>query len=184
LIDIGVHLIDLAMHMSGLRNPTRVWGRCRHDFSEENYQYETMWSAPVEGGTFDVEDGVQATIRFANGETVLLDVAWASHLPEQYMHNGLLIEGDKGAMVVDLWGDTVVIGSDDNGKPVECVEKISVEDAWVEAFREEHRAFAETVATNALHVEAGTGEDGRLVQMIIDGVYASDQMKQEVAIVI
>jgi predicted dehydrogenase len=183
LIDIGVHLIDLAMHVSELRDPVRAIGHCWHTFMPDGYIYDEMWSEPVKDGTFDVEDGMNATVGFQDGSTLQLDIAWATHLPENQLQDGVIIDGDQGSMVFDLWGDSVMIGVAEEGKPKTHTEHVDVEDAWQEAFECEHRLFAEAIHSRKLHPDAGSGEDGSLVQSIIEAIYKSDETQKEVAIV-
>ncbi len=182
LIDIGVHLIDLVLHLTSKKSPVRVLGTCIQSFTAETYAYEEMWSTPVEGGTFDVEDRVRATVSDASGTTFQFDVAWATHLPEKAMKDGLLIEGTSGSLVVDLWEDELTRGFSDAGTPQSETIKIKLSDAWDDAFDGEHRAFANAIANNKLDRNAGTGEDGRIVQQIVGAVYSSNNLGKEITI--
>jgi predicted dehydrogenase len=180
LIDIGVHLIDLVMHLTSNKSPSRVVGKCLQSFTTETYDYEEMWSTPVAGGTFDVEDRVQALLTDKSGTTFQFDVAWATNMPEATMNDGLIIEGKEGTLVVDLWADEIVCGYSEKGSPKTKTISIETTDAWDDAFAAEHLAFADAIDNGKLNVEAGTGEDGRLVQEIVDAIYASDMSGCEV----
>ncbi len=182
LIDIGVHLIDLGMHITSKKSPARVHGKCLQAFTAETYSYEEMWSTPVEGGTFDVEDRVRSLVTDTSGTTFQLEVSWATHLPENSMNDGLLIEGTKGSLVVDLWSDKLQKGFADNGVPKTETVQIAVRDAWEDAFDGEHQAFADAIASGELVDGAGTGEDGRLVQTVIEAIYASDKQQVEITL--
>ncbi|MGY8753214.1 MAG: hypothetical protein ACKVIO_04890, partial [Phycisphaerales bacterium] len=149
---------------------------------EKTYAYDEMWSTQKEGGTFDVEDRVRALLTDESGTTFQFDVAWATHLPENTMKDGLLIEGTKGALVVDLWKDEIEFGYSENGRPKTKSIAISVDDALNDAFDGEHRAFAHAIASGTLENGAGSGEDGRLVQRIVASMYASDNISQEVEV--
>ena len=184
LIDIGVHLIDLAMHMAKLTNPRSALGDCKQTFNMDTYTYDEMWSEPVKDGTFDVEDSVQATVRF-EGEVILhLDIAWATELQESQWQDGLIIEGDCGSMVVDLWGDSISITETLDGVVTDTIEPVIVDDAWEEAFKAEHAAFMVAIETRSLQEGAGCQKAGRLVQLIVDAIYQSDAEQKEVAIAI
>ncbi len=182
LIDIGVHLIDLLSHLTSACEPKRVLGVCSQTFSIESYGYDEMWSTPNPDGIFDVEDGVIATTTFANGITNQIDVSWATHLPGSYIRDGITIEGDKGAVWFDLWGDSIAFGESVDGKPAESKVEVHVNEAWDDAFQCEHRAFAMGVANRAVSDEAGTGEDGRKVQTIVEAIYDSNFQNCEVQI--
>ena len=182
LIDIGVHLIDLGMHITSKKSPARVHGKCLQAFTAETYSYEEMWSTPVDGGTFDVEDRVRSLVTDTSGTTFQLEVSWATHLPENSMNDGLLIEGTKGSLVVDLWSDKLQKGFSDNGVPKTETVQIALRDAWEDAFDGEHRAFADAIASGELADGAGTGEDGRLVQTVVEAIYASDKQQVEITL--
>jgi predicted dehydrogenase len=182
LIDIGVHFIDLVMHLTAKKSPTRVHGNCAQAFTIDSYAYEEMWSTPVEGGIFDVEDRVRALVTDGSGTTFQFDVSWATHLPENTVKDGLQIEGTEGSLVVDLWADTLIRGFAENGNPKTEIIPIELTDAWDDAFEAEHLAFATAIASGKLEEGAGSGEDGRLVQSIVEAIYASNELGQEVAI--
>ena len=182
LIDIGVHLIDLLSHLTSASEPKRVLGMCSQTFSIESYGYDEMWSTPKPDGTFDVEDGVVATTTFANGVTNQIDVSWATHLPQSFIRDGITIEGDKGAVWFDLWADSIAFGTSLDGKPDESKVEVRVNEAWDDAFQSEHRAFADGIVNRAVSVEAGTSDDGRKVQTIVEAIYESDAQNCEVQI--
>ncbi|MEE2819681.1 MAG: Gfo/Idh/MocA family oxidoreductase [Planctomycetota bacterium] len=182
LIDIGVHLIDLVMHMTSMNTPKRVIGRCSQAFTMANYAYDEMWSDPVENGTFDVEDRIRASITFETGIVFDLNVSWATHIPEQTIADGLLIEGKNGALIVDLWSDEMIHAYSVDGKPHSETIKVDLEDAWNDAFDGEHRAFSSSVKNGVISADAGTGEDGKRVQEIVEAIYKSDDAQKEMTI--
>ena len=140
-----------------------------------------MWSTPVPDGTFDVEDYVQATVHDKNGVSFQYNVSWATHLPENTVKDGLLIEGSDGALVVDLWSDEMTRGFAEEGSPKQEEISFHVTEAWDDAFQSEHRAFANAVNNGKLDVGAGSGEDGRIVQSVVEAIYASDSKGKEIA---
>lgn len=183
LIDIGVHLIDVTMYLTSMHAPSRVSGKCHQAFSIDTYAYEEMWSTPIPDGTFDVEDFVRATVHDKEGVSFQLNVSWATHLPQHSMKDGLLIEGSKGALVVDLWSDEMTRGYAEDGAPKQETISFDVTEAWDDAFQAEHKAFAKAIANGKLDEGAGSGEDGRLVQSIVEAMYASDAAGKEIAVV-
>jgi len=182
LIDIGVHLIDVAMHITSCYSPSRVSGSCSQAFTIDSYAYDEMWSTPKLDGTFDVEDRFSASIRDESGVTFQYDVSWASHLPENTMKDGLVIEGTEGALIVDLWTDELTRGFSQDGVPKDETISFDVTDAWDDAFQAEHRAFANAIRNGNLDVDAGSGEDGRVVQSVVEAIYASDSVGKEIAV--
>ena len=78
-IDIGVHVLDLALWLMGNPRPTTVSGVARTELA----RIPGMWSrigpdTPV-GDNWDVEEFANAFVRFENGATLMLEVAWALH---------------------------------------------------------------------------------------------------------
>ena len=61
------------MHMTSCeKSPVRASGTLQTSiYTIDSYAYEEMWSTPVKGGTFDVEDRIRATIR---------DQEWATYV--------------------------------------------------------------------------------------------------------
>jgi predicted dehydrogenase len=176
-----VHLIDLVQFLTEPGRAKRASGHCSSLFGGDSYVYDDMWSEPHPGGVFDVEDSIRATVHFASGLRLDLDVAWATHLPEGVVSDGIVLQGDLGAMSLDIWGDELLLGWAEEGRPERRVESIDVSDAWDDAFVGEHRAFAEAIDTRQQPVAGG--EAGRSVQAIVEAIYESDRRKKEVAIV-
>jgi predicted dehydrogenase len=96
LIDLGVHVLDMALYMLG--NPTiaRVSASA---YDRIGSQGRGNWSgtAPRTGGsnTYEVEDLATAFIRFENGGTLLLESAWAAYT-EMTDEFGVQVYGSNG----------------------------------------------------------------------------------------
>lgn len=83
-LDIGVHLLDLAMYLTGRFDPVAVSAATYGVFGHRGLG-EGGWgkSERQPGLAFDVEDVATAFVRFAGGFTVSLDVTWACHTDEE-----------------------------------------------------------------------------------------------------
>ncbi len=96
LIDLGVHVLDMALYMLG--NPTiaRVSASA---YDRIGSQGRGNWpgTAPRTGGsnTYEVEDLATAFIRFENGGTLLLESAWAAYT-EMTDEFGVQVYGSDG----------------------------------------------------------------------------------------
>lgn len=77
LIDIGVHLLDIAWWLCGCPKPISATGVTYAEFGPRGKGLGG-WGQKAEG-TFDVEDLAVAFLRFENGLTVNLEVSWAIH---------------------------------------------------------------------------------------------------------
>jgi len=96
LIDLGVHVLDMALYMLG--NPP-ITSVTASTYSEVGSRGKGNWpgSAPRTGGsnTFEVEDLATAFLRFNNGGTLLLEAAWAAYT-EMSDEFGVQLYGSKG----------------------------------------------------------------------------------------
>ena len=169
LIDVGVHLIDLAMSTIGYPEIADVSGQVYSTFGRRmrGYVYENMWAGPPDWeGICDVEDAAHAFIRFRNGATLELDVAWAGNFPEPSIPTSLMgFFGDAGGMTFELFGDHARVTTERDGALVD--ERIEAPDA--EPFREQFEAFLQSLESR--QVTGANGGEGEIVQRIVDDIY-------------
>jgi len=78
LIDLGVHMIDMALWLSGNPKPVAVSGTTYRKFADRPDE-----SSNVPVGTFDVEDLAAGFIRFDNGASLQIEFSWASNIAEE-----------------------------------------------------------------------------------------------------
>ena len=85
LIDLGVHMIDLAIWLMGSPKPVTVTGStyCKFADSETSDSVNSDFGDKVSGGTFDVEDLAMGTIRFDNGAQLQIEFSWASNIKQE-----------------------------------------------------------------------------------------------------
>ncbi len=86
LIDLGVHMIDLAIYMMGNPKPVSVVGSTYCKFADDNSKSDSEHSdfgEKVEGGTFDVEDLATGFIKFDNGASLQIEFSWASNIKKE-----------------------------------------------------------------------------------------------------
>ncbi len=73
LIDLGVHVLDLALHLMGNPKPVSAYGSTYAEFGPK-----------MPGGDkYDVEDLASGLIKFQNGATVLVEASWASNIAQE-----------------------------------------------------------------------------------------------------
>ena len=82
LIDLGVHMIDLAMWLMGNPTPVAVSGCtfCKFADTDVSDSVNSKFGDKVEDGTFDVEDLAMGFIRFDNGACLQIEFSWAVEL--------------------------------------------------------------------------------------------------------
>ena len=85
LIDLGVHMIDLAIWLMGSPKPVTVTGStyCKFADSDTSDSVNSDFGDKVSGGTFDVEDLAMGTIRFDNGAQLQIEFSWASNIKKE-----------------------------------------------------------------------------------------------------
>lgn len=86
LIDLGVHMIDLAIYLMGNPKPVSVVGSTYCKFANDEEKSDSIHSnfgEKIEGGTFDVEDLAIGFIKFDNGASLQLEFSWASNIKRE-----------------------------------------------------------------------------------------------------
>jgi predicted dehydrogenase len=117
LIDIGVHMLDLSLHLMGSPKPVSVFGTTYAEFGPKKKGIGT-WGKPDWSGSYDVEDLATALIKMEDSSTLTLDVSWAAHT--NYVDNGPYIYlmgseggaslcGGKGSLHTELFDRTADI---------------------------------------------------------------------------
>ncbi len=94
--DIGVHALDLAMHMLGDFKPAAVSGQTFAKFGPRGLGDGTWGRSEVDPNKpFDVDDFCIALVKMKSGRTVQLEVSWAA-TQEQHDVNGVQLYGTEG----------------------------------------------------------------------------------------
>ena len=86
LIDLGVHMIDLAIYLMGNPKPVSVVGSTYCKFANDEEKADSVHASfgeKVEGGTFDVEDLAMGFIKFDNGASLQIEFSWASNIEKE-----------------------------------------------------------------------------------------------------
>ena len=90
LIDIGIHMLDLAWHLLGQPKPQSVFAAA----------HQKLGPAVSNNGTYNVDDAAFALLRFEGGRTLELGASWALNQPPQQQGIVCRLHGDKGAVDV------------------------------------------------------------------------------------
>ena len=175
LIDIAVHFLDLAMWSANLWNPTRVSAKTYSKFGSpmKSYHYNSMWAGPPNyDGTFDVDDYVAGMARFGKNATMSFQVAWACNAKEEQT---MEILGTKGG-VKSGEGELILRTEMDE----QIVDIKPIFNAQSDAFATELTKFV--AAINGEGEIPATGEQGVIVMQLLDAIYKSSELDQEVTI--
>ncbi|MEN1678671.1 MAG: Gfo/Idh/MocA family oxidoreductase [Planctomycetota bacterium] len=181
MIDIGVHLIDLVLHLTGQPTPEWVLGKTYSKFGPrmKDYVYESMWAGPPNfDGVCDVEDSAHAMITFAGGLTLDLNVCWAGNFPEGKLPpTQMALLGDRAGVSFELFGDALYLAGEQHGRLSETKIRLTETDHMVDQMR----SFGEAVEARRLSVGA-TAAEGRKVQAIVDALYESSATSKPIAL--
>ena len=85
LIDLGVHMIDLAIWLMGNPTPVAVSANTYTKFADNDTSdsENSKFGDKNAEGTFDVEDLAMGMIRFDNGAVLQIEFSWASNIKEE-----------------------------------------------------------------------------------------------------
>lgn len=117
LIDLGVHMIDLAIWFMGNPTPVTVTGTTYSKFSDTDTSdsVNSDFGDKKADGTFDVEDLAMGTIRFDNGAQLQIEFSWASNIKHE--HRFVELRGTKAGFT---WDDgDVEIYSEEYGRQID-----------------------------------------------------------------
>lgn len=183
LMDVGVHLIDLAMHMTGFPRPVRASCVCTGTFGDPvgSYAFDEMWSGPPDpGGSFDVEDAATALVRFEGGLSLELNATWAGNVNPAYLRDAVVLLGDEGGCVADLWNNELIVTTERGGRMLSEKQPLPEGDAWGGAWKRQHQRFSACVESRT--APDPSAADGRAVQAVIDALYRSAAQDCEVEV--
>ncbi|UIO98651.1 Gfo/Idh/MocA family oxidoreductase [Halobaculum sp. CBA1158] len=171
LIDIGVHAIDLALHVLDFPEVVEVSGVARSEFGgRDDYAYIDMWGNDSGPEDFDVDDSVSAFVRTADDTTVSLEAAWATNRPE---NDDFFVRGtEAGARFDRASGDLTLFESGVGGD--NHLTDTSVDTRDVDTHSAEQAAFLEAVATDE-DLTRNTVGQAMTVQRVIDAIYRSTE---------
>jgi predicted dehydrogenase len=79
LLDVGVHMLDLAVWLMGNPRPVRVSAKTATKFGQRP-EIAKMLRSAWDPEKFDVEDFAIALVHMDNGATLLLRTSWATHI--------------------------------------------------------------------------------------------------------
>jgi predicted dehydrogenase len=161
MIDIGVHILEMAHYMMGKPAPVSATGSCYTYLGDRKPEVASPWG-DWDYKTYTVEDLAVGMIRFATGATLVIESSFAAHIEKDVWNVSLM--GDKGGAVLDppmLFKDGV--GHMLNLSPGFLPK--------TDAFQQKLQHFIDCIRTGC--ASEAPGEDGLLVQQMLDAIYRS-----------
>ena len=101
LMDLGVHMLDIALYLLGEPSVRAVTAATYAEFGPRGKGSSLspeMLKTGVELGAFDVEDLSTAFLRLQNGETLLLESSWAQWIAKDHCYV-TVYSSDGGASI-------------------------------------------------------------------------------------
>lgn len=169
MIDIGVHIMEMAHYVMGSPRPVAATGNIFRYIGDKPSEVASMWPN-WDYKTYTVEDLAVGHIRFANGAIMQVEASFAAHAKDAW---NFQMMGTKGGAELE----PLTVRTDENGY---MVDKTPAYVPNEDCFARKMRRFVDT-ALHGKPTEA-PGEAGQMVQKMIDGIYASAAKGREVAI--
>ncbi len=181
LMDIGIHMLDMALHLMGEPDVLAASASTHAEFGPLGRGGTNVSISEVEENVpFEVEDLATAFLRLDGGGTLLLESSWAQWIPYDLCY--VTLYGADGGATIEWGGDAqhphrkLTVWTEVAGIPAE-LQPVAGPDG--------HHAAA--VGAFAQKVRAGdaTAHDGSLAlrrARIIDACYASAAAGAEVAV--
>ena len=171
MIDIGVHVTEMAHYVMGCPKPVAASGMTSTYIGDRpSTDIASSW-AGWDHKTYTVEDLAVGFVRFANGAVMVIESSFAAHIEKDVWNFQIL--GDKGGATFD----PLQIFTDYNGQMWNNTP------GWVGGenhFFLKMKHFVEVCRDGRLN--ESSGDHGLMVQKILDGIYASAESKKEVSI--
>lgn len=173
LFDLGVHVIDLAMHLMGYPTPVSVSGQtfCKIGNSPHHAEIAKVcdyW--PWDANKFEVEDLAVGLVRLENGGCLYLKTSWAANLPEDDSINVVLVGTEGGCQTNPLSISHTAHGKLLTSAPTRLPK--------LDTYKEEIKAFIDAFTCG--NPSPVPGEQAVVTIGILDGIHKSAATGKEV----
>lgn len=168
IYDVGVHVLDLCLHLMGFPVPVSVSAGTYVGISNK----PSLMAHNPKKYTVP-EDFAVALVRFANGATLSLEAGWALNIPGP-SPNCLLV-GDKGGMQ----SNPLTLIQEHSGMLMNSTPQVNPY-SEVQGFEMEIGLFVEAIRKGG--PSPVPGEQALTTQRILDAVYKSGRQDKEVKV--
>ncbi len=181
LIDLGVHMLDLALYLTGEPEIATVSAATYAELGPRGRGGRADAFGPKHGSgsNYEVEDLATAFLRATDNTTIALEASWAVYgsAGDDF---GVTLFGTEGGAEIRVvnysWEDTLRIYVDVAGRPAEVRPQVTRGDGHLAVIRQ----FVATIRSG--NWTGHHGEDGLRRAQIIEACYASAQAGREVII--
>ncbi|MDA3963191.1 MAG: Gfo/Idh/MocA family oxidoreductase [Planctomycetota bacterium] len=168
MIDIGVHLVEMAHYICGKPNPVAAYGSQWTSIGNKPCDAQCSWGV-WKHDNYTVEDAAVGMVKFDNNMTMMVETSFAAHIKEDVMN--VTIMGSKGGGTFN----PLEISYDQNGYMLNAAPHFVAKKS---DFAEKMRHFIETCRGERSN--DSTGEDGLAVQKILNGIYDAIDANAEI----
>ncbi len=183
LIDLGVHVMDMALFVLGyprvLTVSGQTWGKFGHRGQKVNRWRKNPDTTPPMN--FDVEDNAVGFVRLEGNTTMSVQASWAEHTKPKADHIYVEFQGTEGSIVIDIPNytkdDTVRYYTSMNGEAVTVAPNIR----WYRGGHYQHAGFLNAAVQHLLNgtPPPSTAAEGLTMTRILEGIYQSAERGQE-----
>ncbi len=161
LIDLGVHYLDLAWYLLGCPKPVSAFGSTYAEIGRRGQK--GGWGVGAKDAPFDVEDLAIGMLKFEGGQTLLVEVSWATYVKGDY--SWLEVMGNQGGA---SFQDGLKIFKDMHGTEVDWSPKY---DTRMSSHAAEIDHFVDCILTGKPLISPG--EQGAQMIHMLAGIYES-----------
>lgn len=181
LMDIGVHMLDMALHLMGEPAAEAVSAATYAEFGPRGRggsTYATRGASRERSDTYEVEDLSTAFVRLSGGATLLLEASWASYVERDELY--VVLYGSEGGAVLGsprVWNEPrLTVLTDVRGIAAELSPVLPADGH-----------HAEAVADFVAKVQAPSWDDSHGEHLltrstIVEAAYRSAEQHREVVI--
>lgn len=182
LIDLGVHVIDLALYVLGYPQVLSVTGQTWRAFGDRGLK---VWGPRgTQMPDFDVEDNAVGFLRLSGGTALSVQASWAEHTAPRADYIAVEFQGTEGSIRLDIpkytREDTVRYFTEIDGEAVTVRPEIR----WHSNVHYEHADFL-TQAVAAIRDGApapSSAAEGLVMARILEGLYRSAELGREITL--
>lgn len=173
MIDIGVHILEMAHYIMGSPKPVTASGNTWTYLGDKPSKVTSMWPN-WDYKTYTVEDMAIGQIRFDTGAILQIETSFAAHIKEDIFN--LTFAGDKGGGQYD----PPEIYTDRHGTMVNETPAFLPKTEFSTLFVYKLQNFVDGCLKGT--PLTAPGEAGLVVQKMLDGIYRSAEAGKEVKI--
>lgn len=179
LIDLGVHVLDMSLHLLDEPEIVTVTASTYDELGKRGKGVDVASRKTGAGNTFEVEDLATAFLRLSNGATLLVEASWATH-SSAGDDFGVTLYGTEGGAEIRVqnynWQDTLRIYTDVAGVPSEIRPRLTKGEGHIAVVRNFVQAI--TDGNWSLH----DGSEGLRRVQVVDACYASALQGREIVL--